>query len=178
MKILDRIAQCDDGRHRAAGLAERMRLAIHRTEAGTDAASIARTYREHPQARAVTAGQMPYTFVVTRGARVEQALPLHEHGPHARAWSDSSIGIGCIGDFRTEAIGMDQFNALVRLCAHLCRWLGAVEVFGHDEMPGASRDAGKECPGRYINMASLREQIRGEMRHKAERNLRDMGVVV
>jgi N-acetyl-anhydromuramyl-L-alanine amidase AmpD len=147
--ILNRSAECEDGREKLLDL----------DEAGP-----------------VTGYQMPYTFVIGADGEVEQALKLSDFGPHARAWNTKGVGIACVGDFRVDEPPAVQYNALVWLCTVIAKWLpgGANSIYGHDELGGARTDVAKQCPGHRLNMHRLRHHVRAGL--VAE--LTDSGVVL
>lgn len=144
------------------------RLVVHRIEVSQEdpsfsdrAEDVARFFREHPLGRAATGGAMPYPLLISRAGEIQQAVPLDRITPHARVANATGIGIGCIGDFRSVAPPPAQLDALVTLCADLCRTLGleAAAVVGHDEISGGSHDPAKQCPGPGLAIDRLRERV-------------------
>lgn len=103
-----------------------------------------------------TGGQHPYHVLVRTDGVVEQCLPLTVIAPHARGHNMHAIAIALAGDFRSRAPTPQQWHTLTQL-AGVCMAAG-MTVSGHDELDGASADAKKECPGRYLDMADLRTE--------------------
>ncbi len=157
LRVVDRIAECDDGRHQEVLPEARTHIALHRFGGPTlpyvhDAAGIARFYRAHPS---YTGGQMPYSVVIYQTREygpimVEQALPISEVGPHALRWSDEAIGVAVLGDFRKAKPSFELWNVTVDICAALAFWVNdnVSEILrGHSELPHGSSDPDKDCPG-------------------------------
>lgn len=148
-----------------------------------------------PEFGKYTGFQNPYTFLIDRCGRWNQVAPIREVGKHARAyWNDKAIGIGVMGDFTREPVGVTQLDSLVELLASLCaalhlhpeEWLevhhrahATVEVqavSGHDELPW--QDPDKECPGRFMVMDEVRAHTAAYMMAKERRELVESGLVV
>jgi hypothetical protein len=160
MMVVDRIEACADGRIRPVDPHQRRVVIVHRTGMGADAAAVSRAFQSHPEAGAATGYQMPYTIVIRRDGVAEQALRIGDAGPHARAWNLTGIGVAVVGDPRHEPLPPVQYTSLVAVCATLAGWLGgAVTVRGHDELRRASGDPQKQCPGEYLPMQRLREDV-------------------
>jgi hypothetical protein len=159
LRVINRIDVCDDGAHRQVSRSKRRAIAVHRFGvAGVhDASGVAHFFRFSPD---WTRGQMPYTFVIAPDGTTEQALPIDEHGPHAAAWNQAALGVACLGDFRSSAPLPVQWAACADLVAALVFWLGPeCLVRGHDELPGGSADATKECPGKLWPMDGFRREV-------------------
>lgn len=143
-------------------------LVVHRIEVSQEDArygdtptEVARFFREHPVGIAATGGVMPYPLLIDARGEVTQTVPLRRVTPHARAHNPTSIGVGCIGDFRRKAPTAPQRDALVRVLAELCSWLELEPhtVRGHDELAFGSKDPDKECPGRGLPLERLRGDV-------------------
>lgn len=162
MRVIDATAECTIPRYGArVGLRDRSLVVVHRCTMGSDVASIASGYRISPEARAATAGQMPYHFVVGVDGVIEQARPLTAVTPHARQYNSRGIAVAAVGDFRLAGPPDVQYYALSQLCAYLLVWthLTPDAVRGHTELPNASRVRGKVCPGEHLSMGDLREYL-------------------
>ena len=158
---IDRIADCDDGKSRPVAIDERAAIVVHRCGMGGCAAEISAAYQQHPEAGPATGYQMPYTIVIRPDGFVEQALRLGDYGPHACAWNEIALGVACIGDFRSNDVPHDQWQALVAVCHVFSGWIGgASRIFGHDELDGGSADPAKRCPGEHLDMDTLRARVR------------------
>lgn len=155
LEIFDRIALCDDGKHKDRNLPI-IGLSMHMfgVPGIHDAQGIAHFYRINTQ---YTGGQMPYTYVVQPGGAIEQALEIYDVGPHALRWSVPTISIVNIGDFNAHKPTPEQWRASVGLAAELSVAFDCEDkIKGHTERPGATRHVGKNCPGRYWDMNQFR----------------------
>ena len=135
---------------------------VHRTGIGETAAEIRYGFEGGcPEAAAVTGSKMPYTHVIRRDGRIEQALPWTEVGPHAYAWNTRSASVGVVGDFRDHEPTAEQWDSLVWLCTVAALVVGGADgVYGHDELGDGRRDKSKACPGPRLEMRLLRAQVR------------------
>ena len=114
-----------------------------------------------------TGGQMPYNFVIREDGVVEQALAMNDAGMHSLKFNASSIGVALIGDFRTApptAAQLEALTLLSMLWVQHCWARGKFDkvdalVKGHDELPGASSDKNKACPGYKLDMKALRASV-------------------
>jgi hypothetical protein len=116
-------------------------------------------WRDRPGA--YTGGLQPYTFLICAGGRVDQMLELSDYGPHARRWSWSGVSIAVAGDFRDPDVhpAPSQQEALVELVAVLSSLIERNPfdcVMGHSDLPDASSDPAKICPGPGLDMDKLR----------------------
>lgn len=102
-----------------------------------------------------TGGKMPYTFVVNQAGSVEQARPITDITPHGRSYNRRSVGVAVLGDFRKFDVPKDQWNSLVELVALLKERWPLSKVVGHTDMPGASADKNKICPGYKLSTVQL-----------------------
>jgi len=105
-----------------------------------------------------TGGRMGYHFVIRDDGEVEQALQLDKVAVHAGRYNGESVGIVVVGDFRFNPPTGPQMDALVELCVSLCRELHIAPqsgIFGHTELPGASSDPYKVCPGKLLRINYL-----------------------
>lgn len=181
MNLVDVIKQCDDGKPHVRDLAAIVTLAIHRIGLGNDPIEVCRRFREDPEVAKYTGAENPYTFYVGPAGEIWQALPISDIGRHARRWNVQAIGIGVMGDFRKQAAPVAQVAALDRLCFELITALDipADQVKGHDELPGGSSDASKQCPGKHLSMTQLRDRLRSmqSVEERAQR-LRTAGFIV
>ena len=122
---------------------------------------VARFFAEHPVGRRATGGSMPYSLLVCPRGIVTQTVPLLQVTPHARLHNATTLGIGCLGDFRQRSPGRPQWRALFALSAYLLRCcnLGVQALRAHDELHEGSYDPDKECPGIFLSVAALRDEI-------------------
>lgn len=184
MILKNRIAECDDGKLRPRDISKLQKIIVHRIEEelGHDAPSLAKAFKDTTKfaAGSYTGGEMPYTFVLCTNGVWEQALALGDIGPHAMRYNAEGVGLAIIGDFRHQIPTAVQWVALVEFCVMLVGWRGQpVErcLFGHDELPGASSDPNKECPGKHIDMNELRNEVRWTLTSQAVYELKGSGVV-
>ncbi len=147
-------------------------VVVHRIEVSQEdplfldtPAEVARFFREHPVGQRATGGSMPYPLLVDAAGTVTQTVPLWRVTPHARTYNATTVGVGVIGDFRARPTTPPQYAALVLVCASVLAELGlsADGLHGHDELSGGSADPNKECPGRHLPMARLREDVLAAM---------------
>ena len=184
MILKNRIVECDDGKARPRDIGRIRKVIIHRLEEalGQDAPTLAKAFRDTSKfaAGSYTGGEMPYSFVLTKSGVWEQALALGDVGPHAMRYNAEGVGLAVIGDFRHETPTAVQWIALVEFCCQLVNWIGLPVnecLFGHDELPGASKDQEKECPGRYIDMRELRSEVNLTRLSLAVHSLKGAGVL-
>lgn len=110
-----------------------------------------------------TGSKVPYSFIVEDDGRVAQCLPLSWVGPHALKMSRGWLSVALIGDFRYSSPSNEQFGSAVILVRSL---LGAIgqgvgAVQGHTDVPGATSDSKKVCPGECLNLYELKSAITG-----------------
>ncbi len=158
MKIENVINQCDDGKPRSRKFETVDKLIVHRIgeSLGTTGEEIAEAFRNTSKwaAGSYTGGEIPYHFIVRTDGTIDQCLTLGDHAPHARRWNASGLAVALIGDFRSIAPTPEQWDALTRFCG---LWvLYGLKLYGHDELPGGSKDPSKACPGVMLNMDTLR----------------------
>jgi hypothetical protein len=117
-----------------------------------------------------TKGMLPYTFICRPSGIIEQLLPVTAIEAHAMRWNVQAVSLCCIGDFRKHKPTTAQWAAATEFCA-VWRDYGIV-FWGHDELPGASVDPNKECPGAKWNMRKFRSGVyatRGKISKEAAR---------
>lgn len=132
-------------------------LLIHRCAVGTNTSDTLRAFEgAWPEAAQVTNRKMPYTFCVEPDGDIVQCTPLGKVTPHARSWNQRGIGIAALGDFRRSTPPDVQWYATAVLVATLKAHYGFVSVMGHDEAPGSTSDASKQCPGALWHMPDFR----------------------
>ena len=181
LKFTDVIKQCDDGKHRTREpLTDIDTIAVHRIgkSLGEDAITICRRFIDDPEVAKYTGGEVPYAFIigVGPGSTIWQCLPISEIGAHARRWNKQAIGVACIGDFRKHDMPDVQYAQLIKLLA--CLQFGFprdLEIKGHDELPGASSDPNKKCPGDKLSMRAVRRSV---WTYLEGDHLREMGIVI
>ena len=95
----------------------------------------------------------------TRAGRVYACRPESHVGAHALGYNRNSIGVCLIGDMDKQRPTHKQIVSLVAFLKEKMSQYGipAQNVLGHCEIPGVS----KSCPGRNVNMASIREALSG-----------------
>lgn len=129
--------------------------------------------KQYPEVAKATGGMVPYNYVIT-GAKgidgnVYKLLPDGAWGPHAMAWSSTHYGVAMIGDFRYHPPTANQWHALTFLCADLLLTCDIYtqslqepvinKIFGHTDVRGSSSDQNKRCPGSYVNISHLRDEV-------------------
>jgi len=119
---------------------------------------VSKWFQHHPRI-GMTGGESPYHFVIDY-SKTFQCLNLKDCGVHARRWNTKALAIAVRGDFNHEHPTAYQKYAVDLLSASLCRFLGAVDVWGHTELPEATKDPMKRCPGAYMYMGNRRIAVR------------------
>ena len=179
LNFTDVISQCDDGKHRdRVPFTDIDTIAVHRIgkSLGEDAVTICRRFIDDPEVAKYTGGEVPYGWIIGAGGTIWQCLAISDVGAHARRWNKQAIGVACIGDFRKHDIPEVQYKRLIHLLA--CLQFGFprdLEIKGHDELPGASSDPNKKCPGDKLPMGAVRSSVRVYLEGS---HLREMGIVI
>jgi hypothetical protein len=129
---------------------------------GDTAEDICRAFTEGPAAR-YTGHKIPYTFVIEAGGRVAQTLPLSWVGPHALRKSPKWVSVAFIGDFRSHPPTNEQIVSGVILGRMLLGTLAlpVQAIKGHTQVPGATADKKKECPGKRFNLYEFKSAVTG-----------------
>ncbi len=104
-------------------------------------------------------GKMAYTFVIPEDGTIEQALPLSYVSPAGKNLNNDFIHVAVVGRIDKKPINANQSTALATLVSFLCRTLGVLDVRGHMETDGASKDLKKDCPGAHLRMQGLRQLV-------------------
>lgn len=190
--VVDLTREVDDGIARArtpGGLAV---FAVHRIwlpntplDAAVSPEEICELLMHVPE----TGGELAYAALFAPDGRIWQVLPLYELGAHARKWNPVAAGLAVMGDPRSKPLTRPQYNALVDFCAEALPAIGRMPqeqvhyrgftvhaLSGHDELPDSSNDETKECPGRYLPMAQLREDVAAAIAAGAQQRLIAAGV--
>jgi hypothetical protein len=147
-------------------------VVVHRIgkELGLTGHEVARSFADTStkfSAGSYTGGRVPYTFLVRPDGQVDQMLALYDVGPHALRWSTRSIGLACSGDFRKHKPTAEQWLAASQMATAIRMWIGPTcWVEGHTDLPDATKDKTKECPGRLWDMRAFR----GEVHQAAEQD--------
>lgn len=107
-----------------------------------------------------TGGRVPYTFLVRPDGQVDQMLALYDIGPHALRWSSRAIGLACSGDFRKHRPTAEQWLAASQIATAIRMWIGPTcWIEGHTDLPDATKDKTKECPGKLWDMHAFRGEV-------------------
>jgi len=127
-----------------------------------------------------TGGEMPYTFLARTDGIIDQCLPVRELAPHARRWNTAGLSLAAAGDFRRRKPTPAQLSAVVYFSA--LWWAAGLQIVGHTELPDASTDPTKRCPGEHLapnNIRLLAHADRQEIgdEDRARRRLLQLGVV-
>ena len=105
-----------------------------------------------------TKGTIPFTLLIKRNGRIEQLLPITAVASHALRWNVPAIGIALVGNMKEKPPTKAMWDAAVSLCA---MWRGyGLRMYGHDELPFASSDTTKRCPGAFFVMSNFRREVR------------------
>jgi hypothetical protein len=106
-----------------------------------------------------TGGACPYHLLVRHNGELEQLLPLSVCGAHARGYNRSSWAIAVVGDPRRRAITDKQWDTLLATCMRLAPMNGGLDIIGHDNLHGGSHDPNKICPGKYLSVEALEQEV-------------------
>jgi len=125
-------------------------------DADLDVVTLAAAFCRGPMA-SYTRGLFPYHILVLPSGVIEQALPLDIQAAHAGAHNAYSLAVAAVGEH--GPLTDSQQRALIVVCADLMR-LERVSLAGHIDLPDASRDPRKICPGPHIHMRELVTSVR------------------
>lgn len=108
-----------------------------------------------------TGGRPPYHLLIKQDAlaTVDQMLPLAIKGAHASGVNWCSIAVAVAGNTDERAILPQQYQRLIGINRLLAPLNGGLIIRGHDEIPGARKDDGKQCPGRFLSMDAIRAEV-------------------
>jgi hypothetical protein len=154
MEILNRTELGKDCKNRQLGLISR--VIVHRNSVGENVDEIYKFFKENPN---YTGGKIPYHFFVYKDGTIVQTIPLSKIGFAALAANAGGIQVCGVGDFRTLAPSVKQYESILWIVTQLCKWIGRPVAFGHDEIPEAMGDEKKVCPGHLINMNEVRKFV-------------------
>lgn len=112
-----------------------------------------------------TGGNTPYHSLVLldKEGTLEQLLRLGVRGSHAgdtrppgerKGYNWRSLSVAVIGNADERPITEPQYRRLVQVAYDLLPLCG--ELVGHTELPYASRDPNKRCPGRFLDLHPVR----------------------
>ncbi len=132
-------------------------LIVHRIGVGENGLEVAKWFESHSEAG--TGRRMPYHYIVSRSGCTQQCLPLSDRGAHAVRYNSASVGVACIGDFRKQNPTPEQNKSLIRLLTELKRRFPTTTIARHDELPGASTDPFKVCPGPLLKLDHIKQQV-------------------
>jgi hypothetical protein len=103
-----------------------------------------------------------YHFVIRKDGRLELGRPLDQAGAHLEGANDT-WGVCLTGDGDNELWTPAQLTAFLDLAEVLCKQQGwdPSHVIGHREGPArfGAKPTAKRCPGRLVNMATIRELV-------------------
>lgn len=198
-RVVDMIDRCEDGNQRVRDVRQARLLMIHRLgnyEAGgiflgdrelVTAKDVAAAYAKHPEW--IGTASMPYHLVIPPSGQIQVARPLKLRTPHAYEASQYAVGVAVLGDHRTRPPTQEQLAALAQLAAW---WLGWAQIPARDcilpHAPGpvvyagkylhATKDPGKHCPGRYLDLGTVRRDAERLARRSAVTALNAAGIVL
>lgn len=154
-------------------VADLKRIVVHRLgpvisgRSMTDAVSVGAEFvrTEKYTAGSYTGAKQPYHFIFKPDTKiVYQALPLTANALHAGKYNRKSIGVAILQDLRWHPLHPEAEETLSWLLAHLCKTVHIITgtmptVKGHTELPGASSDPQKQCPGKLLDMHRTRQKV-------------------
>lgn len=179
----------EDGGFLVRPLEEITHIIVHRIgkKLGPSVPDIVKSFADTSEfaAGSYTGGKMPYTFILDEEGGVWQTLEVGDVGWHAKRWSKPGVGIACVGDFRKYEPTFQQSYSLSQLCTLLGYWLSDFQLVGHTELPEASSDPEKKCPGHLLDMDELRSKVAVRIEdmqdlndHGREMVLRNYGIML
>ncbi len=174
MKVINRIAECPSANRHTLYPEDLRYLMIHRQSLArqTDANPIPIPDDELDgpmltgKFSAVvfrTGGLTPYPVLILADGTIEQLLPLSIRGAHARIYNRISLAVGVVGNTDERPMTDKQYESLVWVCQRLTPINGGLRIVGHTDMPGATRDPSKRCPGRYLSIDSLERRVKSTL---------------
>jgi hypothetical protein len=141
----------------------------------TSAVDVAQFFENHPEVRE-SIGRCAYQAIAFAAdangpTRIEQAVALRYHTPHALTWSLHSIGIAVWGDWRHEIPPVELTMLVEDFATFLSAMYSGAKVVGHDEppkwdpnAPPTSSDPDKECPGMLYPVKELRANVKDRLK--------------
>jgi hypothetical protein len=106
-----------------------------------------------------TGGRPPYHILICMDGAAEQILPLSVQGVHARRYNDESIAIAMAGNTDMREAPLAQHKTLVEVCKPIYKLNGGLQIAGHTDLPGASGDPRKRCPGRFLPLEPIIQKV-------------------
>jgi len=181
LHVEDVIDQVADGQPHILDLQALSTIAVHRTgkdlrndiDLGDTAVEVCSHFTgindTYPEVAKATGGEVPYDFIIggDLGAPeydgvIWQCLSLSDAGRHAKRFNSTAIGVACLADPRVRPCSAKQMASLVDLCAVLSMAIKRDPfdcLRGHMELPNASSDPNKQCPGPLLPMKVLRDDV-------------------
>jgi len=100
--------------------------------------------------------RMGYHYVINRDGLIEWCADLNVVTPHVGSHNKYYVGIGLVGDFRTQTPTAEQLKSLYELLEKLRSELklSITDIVGHQELSGYTQ---KQCPA--FDMAELRGHL-------------------
>jgi len=126
-----------------------------------DAVVLAERFRDRStQLGRHTGWRRPYHLLILadRDATVEQLIPLSCRGTHAKDYNYKSWGVALVGNSDQRPPSRAQYDRLVDTIALLSQYKDGLKIAGHTDLPGASGDPNKRCPGRFLPLGPVIEQ--------------------
>jgi N-acetylmuramoyl-L-alanine amidase len=156
-------------------------IMIHRIDVGETGEDVVRAFNKTAKfaAGSYTGGYVGYTFIIRRDGLVDQLRQLNQVTMHSIGYNHTYIGVAVVGDFNKHQPTPAQWDSLVELCYLLSLQIGPNwELHGHTELPGASRDPKKICPGKFLDLKKLEAEIRATTKRRIVEELTSQGVVI
>jgi N-acetyl-anhydromuramyl-L-alanine amidase AmpD len=199
LPIVNVIKEVDDGKPGPRDILQLDTVAVHRVgkdmkfgiDLGDTAVEICAHFtgkvKQYPEVAKATGGQIAYTFMISgdhgdRGydGMIWQCLPLSDVGHHAKRFSKRAVGIAVIGDPRVKPCSPKQYNSLIWLCSKIVSAIHQPpgQVRGHMELPNASSDPTKECPGELLPMIEVRRDVARLQTEASIQDLLDSGMAL
>lgn len=121
--------------------------------------------------------ELGYHFVINNGERQPDGLVEvggrwrnQRPGAHSRSpggeFNDRGIGICLVGNFQMHPPTPAQWEAVVRLCAHLCR---TYQISPTNIIPHHAATPTTQCPGQHFDIDRLRQDVTERLRTQPRR---------
>jgi len=131
-------------------------ILIHRCETGHTGPEVKKAEAQYG---------LGYHYFIRKDGTVDRLYEDSALVWHALHHSTYMLSIAVYGDFhpadksRNSKPTTAQLISLVKLCTSLWEKYGALPIYGHTDLPNASTDPSKVCPGRNLDVASIAKQV-------------------
>jgi hypothetical protein len=130
-------------------------IAVHRNSTAVSAVGLVHWFAKNLHSW----GRPGYHIVIEAGGTPHQIVPLDMSVPGAYGFNRSALHVCMLGDFRRHKPTVEQLVTLIEVLAKLRATynIPVERVKGHSEL--SVRHAVKFCPGKYIDMGTIRKML-------------------